>query len=95
MAAKKYLEVEARFGRPLRSILCEMFELYGDQPSAQELIAEKLGVSQGTLSTWIRLEGLKSKTILVPDYERTPEQVAPGAPAPATVYPIEHERVTT
>ena len=50
----------------MREILIDMYKLYGNEPKSQELIAEQLGVSQPTISQWIKNLRLTPKTLLVP-----------------------------
>jgi hypothetical protein len=64
--ASKYEEIEQREGRLMKDILIDLFNQYGDVPNAQEVIAEKLGISQPTLSQWIKFLPVKTKTVLVP-----------------------------
>lgn len=54
MSSKQQKVVKAHEGKPLREILIEYYERYGNQQQA----ANALGVSQGTFSLWMRLEGL-------------------------------------
>jgi len=65
MAASKFKQVEQEKGRPMREILPMLYERLGNQRA----VAKALGISQGTLSLWIRLCGLEIKTIVV---EREP-----------------------
>lgn len=64
--ASKYEEVELRAGKPMRDILIELYERFGDKPNRQELIASELGISQSTLSTWIKFCQLEQKVTLIP-----------------------------
>lgn len=61
----KYREIEERERKPMSDILIDLYERYGHEPKAQEVIAEKLGVAQPTLSTWIRYARLTRKTVLI------------------------------
>lgn len=54
MSAKQQKVVE-QHGKPLRDVLEEYYNRYGNQKEA----ANALGVSQGTFSLWLRLEGLE------------------------------------
>lgn len=55
MSAKQQKVVKAHQGKPLKEILTEYYNRYGNQKEA----ANALGVSQGTFSLWLRLEGLE------------------------------------
>jgi predicted transcriptional regulator len=61
----KQSEIEKREGRPIKEVLIEMYEKHGHRRRPQETIAQWLGVSQSTISQWLRFEGLTTKTILV------------------------------
>jgi DNA-binding MarR family transcriptional regulator len=61
----KQSEIEKREGRPIKQVLIEMYEKYGHEPRPQQAIATKLGVSQSTVSQWLRYERLVTKTVLV------------------------------
>lgn len=50
--------VEARFGRPIRDLLRQM---YVDDHRTQEDIARTLGVSRLTVARWMRTLGIRSR----------------------------------
>lgn len=66
MAASRWKEIEKQEGKPMREILVGLYERFGDAPNTQELIAESLGVSQPTVSQWVKILNLAPKTTLVP-----------------------------
>jgi hypothetical protein len=49
----------------MADILIDLYQQYGDFPNRQELIAEFLGVSQPTVSQWIKILRLEFKTVLL------------------------------
>lgn len=55
-------EIERTHGKPIRDILIEVVEKKGSATGA----AQELGVTQGTVSIWLKASGLKLKTIAVP-----------------------------
>jgi hypothetical protein len=57
----KYKEIERMRGKPLKDILIEEYQKHGEQIA----VAKSLGVSQPTLSTWLRFQGLREHKILV------------------------------
>lgn len=63
MDRRKHANIEERYGKPLRQLLPELMEAHGSVSA----IAKALKVSQPTVSLWIKLHGLKLKTIIVSD----------------------------
>jgi hypothetical protein len=63
--ASKYRQIEIKYGKPMADILREMYERYGHEPNAQNLIAAELGCSQPSLSLWLKHLRLRRKTVLV------------------------------
>lgn len=62
MAARSKLkEIEVRQGMNMADILRLLYEQYDTQSS----VADALGVSQSTISLWLRRLGLAEKTTLV------------------------------
>jgi hypothetical protein len=61
MKRSKYSELEKTHGKPLKQLLPELMEQHGSVTA----IANALNVTQGTVSLWIRIHGLKIKTIIV------------------------------
>lgn len=49
MPSKKRL-IEMQYGKPLEAVLLELFSKY----KSQRALARKLGVSQGTISLWMK-----------------------------------------
>lgn len=66
----KYHEIEAREQKPMPDILIELFDQFGQAAKPQAVVAEKLGVSQPTLSQWIKFCRLQRKTVLIPPIKR-------------------------
>jgi hypothetical protein len=64
--ASKYEEVELKYGKPMSDILINLYERFGDKSNRQALVAGELGISQSTLSTWIKFLRLEQKIILIP-----------------------------
>lgn len=62
--ASKWKEIEQRFGRPMHQILIDLYEQYGGKANTQEMVAEKLGVTQSTVSLWIKLCRLEQRISL-------------------------------
>lgn len=62
MGISKFEEIERREGQPMRSILKKAYAKHGNQTG----VAKSLGVSQGSLSLWLKKLGMQQKTILVP-----------------------------
>lgn len=54
--------IEKEKGKPIRDVLIDFIEREGNATKA----AKALGVTQGAVSLWLRLEGLQLKTIAVP-----------------------------
>jgi hypothetical protein len=57
----KSLEVEQRYGKPLAVLLPEVINRHGSVTEA----AKELGVSQPTVSLWLRIAGLKVRLMVV------------------------------
>lgn len=72
----KWNEIEEREGRPMDEILIELYETHGHEPSRQEIIASELGISQPTLSQWIKHLRLIPKTILLHPDDSAKEVIA-------------------
>lgn len=63
MKAKK---LEQQYGMPLKDILIAAFQ----QHNTQQKVADELGVSQGTISLWARMNGLiKTHSYILPERE--------------------------
>jgi molybdenum-dependent DNA-binding transcriptional regulator ModE len=60
-ARHKGRELEEAHQKPLRDLLIEAVDTHGSVSDA----AKALGVSQGTLSTWLAIHQLRLKTIVV------------------------------
>lgn len=58
----KKREIERSHNKPIREVIIESVDRNGSVRDA----AKELGVTQGTLSTWIAIEQLALKTIIVP-----------------------------
>lgn len=58
----KSIEVEQRYGKRLKTLLPEIIERTGSVTAA----AREMGVSQGSVSLWLKWNGLRIKTIVVP-----------------------------
>lgn len=71
MARNKFLEIEQQRGQPMKEILIGMFKLYGLDEQPQQRVAAELGVSQPTVSQWVKACGLRRLVKLV-------ESPAPG-----------------
>jgi predicted transcriptional regulator len=56
-------QIELLYKKPLEEILSEMIEKHGSVTAT----AKELGVTQGTVSLWLKWKGLKVKTIVVRD----------------------------
>lgn len=67
MAKSKAAQIEKQRGKPLKTVLIEAHGRLGSITA----IAQELGVSQGTVSIWFALNGLKvvRKTNLLPESE--------------------------
>lgn len=68
-------EIEKRYGgKPIAEILQTEFSIHG----SVEAVARELGVSQGTISLWMKEHRLKIKKVLVkvPVYKLTKEYAA-------------------
>lgn len=61
MAQSKMQQLEEDWGLPIELILAESFEVHGSQTA----VAEALGVSQSTISTWMAKKRLTIKPVLV------------------------------
>jgi hypothetical protein len=57
-------------GKPMDLILTEAYETHDGQTS----VAKHLGVSQGTVSLWLKILGLREKTTLVKRETKQPEE---------------------
>jgi predicted transcriptional regulator len=57
----KMKETVKRLGKPIETVLPELFEKHGNQVG----VASELGVTQGTVSLWLSRFGYEQKTILV------------------------------
>lgn len=64
LATPKWKEIEARYKRPMADILITLYEQHGRLQNAQEVIAAELGISQPTLSQWIKILRLEFKKVL-------------------------------
>jgi DNA-binding MarR family transcriptional regulator len=62
--------VKSHEGKPMEVILTEAY----DQYDGQTAVAEHLGVSQGTISLWLKILGLKEKATLVKRETKQPEK---------------------
>lgn len=62
--SSKWQEIEEREGRSMEDILIGLYEKHGHEQRAQEIIAGELGVSQPTVSQWIKFLRLVPKTTL-------------------------------
>lgn len=68
MKTSKMKDIEVEHGKPMRTILLELFRQYGNQRD----VAKALGVSQGTISMWLIRCGLEVRSVLV---QREPEML--------------------
>jgi predicted transcriptional regulator len=59
----KIQEIEKKHGKTIKEVLPTLM----DQHGSVSAVASALGVTQGTVSLWIKHNGLKVKTILVSD----------------------------
>lgn len=66
MAKSKIGSVEAQYGKPLRDVLIDLFQAHGNI----NIVADKLGVRQGTVSYWLLRERLNLVTRAIPAMER-------------------------
>lgn len=55
MAKSKAAVIEKQHGKPLKTVLIEAHERLGSVTA----VAKELGVSQGTMSVWFALNGLR------------------------------------
>jgi hypothetical protein len=62
-AYSKYSEIETRYGKPMKSILTDLFRSH----ITESAVADELGVSQSTVNQWLVKLRLKKQTLLVPD----------------------------
>ncbi|CAG0974818.1 hypothetical protein ANRL4_01499 [Anaerolineae bacterium] len=58
----KLKRIEAEEQRPMGVILKELYAKHGNQTR----VARELGVSQGTVSTWLKQLGYQEWTVIVP-----------------------------
>lgn len=65
MPLNKFTEIEEREKKPMQEVIRLLYEELG----SQTMVAERLGVSQGTVSLWLVKLGLVEKTIVVPRKE--------------------------
>lgn len=65
MARSKFAEIEQSRGMPMKEVLIGMFKLYGLDERPQERVAAELGVSQPTISQWIKACNLRPVVKLV------------------------------
>jgi DNA-binding transcriptional regulator LsrR (DeoR family) len=77
MARNKFAEIEQERGQPMRDILIGMFKLYGLDEQPQQRVAAELGVSQPTVSQWIKACQLRRVVKLV--------ESAPSGPVGAPI----------
>lgn len=63
MSYARYKQLEKQRGKPLSRILIEEFDQHGSQIA----VAESLGVSQSTVSTWLMRLNLKQHIVLRPN----------------------------
>jgi DNA-directed RNA polymerase specialized sigma subunit len=66
MSRKRFTQIEQERGQPMRDVLIGMFKLYGSDERPQKRIAAELGVSQPTISQWMKACGLRRITRVVP-----------------------------
>lgn len=86
MARNRFLEIEQARGMPMKDILIGMFKLYGLDERPQQRVAAELGVSQPTVSQWIKACQLRPVVKLVESARRSTvgadrdagEQLLPG-----------------
>lgn len=64
--ASKYQEIEQQYGKPMAEILVDLYRRFDDKPNRQELVAQELGVTQSTVSLWIKVAGLRL-TLVAPE----------------------------
>jgi len=62
MKSKKKL-LEERYGKTILEIMVDAF----CTTNTQRGVAEKLGVTQGTISLWLKQERVKMQMVLIPD----------------------------
>ncbi len=60
MLTAKMRQIEQAEGKPIREVLADMYECYGNQVS----VASQLGVSPSTLSWWLVRLNLQHWTII-------------------------------
>lgn len=60
--SSKITEIEAARGKPLREILVELYQQYGNL----YIVAKELGVTQGTVSLWLIRCGLEVRSVVAP-----------------------------
>lgn len=65
MKTSKQAAIEEKFGKPLKNLLPELMEQHGSVGA----VAIALEVSQPTISLWLKICGLKLKTIIVSQQE--------------------------
>lgn len=54
-------DVEVRYNKPLREVLKELYDKHGSVMK----IANEIGVSQGTVSSWLLRHNLEVRSILI------------------------------
>ena len=59
--SKLMMAIEKQEGRPIRQVLIDLFAEYGNQVK----VAQKLNISQSTLSIWLLKLDLEQRTVLV------------------------------
>lgn len=60
MPRRKQQQIEQEHGRPIRDVLADLYERH----QSQEKVALELGVSQGTVSLWMKLNDLKGYRVV-------------------------------
>lgn len=65
LATPKWKEIETRYQCPMADILVRLYDKHGHLSNAQEVIAAELGISQPTLSQWIKILRLEFKKVLL------------------------------
>lgn len=60
MPRYKQKQVEEQYGRPIKDVLADLYERH----QSQEKVALELGVSQGTVSLWMKLHALKGYRVV-------------------------------
>lgn len=62
MTTSKMRQIEQAEGKPIREVLTELYKRYGSQAA----VADRLGVSPGTISLWLIRLGMEHWTIVKP-----------------------------